>query len=113
MMPNKTSPVVFIVVTAQCVLALICVLAICLSLFYKTYSDPATLSALILLTGTLVGNLGSILGGPRMMMHIADTLAERMAAARAELPKVKTDEPPGEAIAVAPVPAAGQAHDQS
>ncbi len=38
-------------------------------MFYKNYSDPATLSALFLLTGTLVGNLGSILGGPRSMMQ--------------------------------------------
>lgn len=66
----KSSPVVYIVVIGQVALSLICVGSICLSLFYKVYSDPATLSALILLTGTLVGNLGSILGGPRggMMM---------------------------------------------
>jgi hypothetical protein len=62
------SVLAYIVVCCQALLALICVVAICLTLFYKNYSDPAILSALILLTGTLVGNLGSILGGPRQAM---------------------------------------------
>lgn len=71
--PNPTSPVVYIVVSVQAFLAVICVSAICLAMFYKNYSDPATLSALFLLTGTLVGNLGSILGGPmRMMMKLVE-----------------------------------------
>lgn len=47
----------YIVVITKAVLAAICVSAICLAMFYKNYSDPATLSALFLLTGTLVGNL--------------------------------------------------------
>lgn len=63
-----TSLIAYIVVITQALLAMICVLAICAAMFYKNYSDPATLSALFLLTGTLVGNIGSILGGPRQMM---------------------------------------------
>jgi len=63
--PNKL--VVLIVLCSQAIMAMGCVASLCISLFYKVYADPSILSAMILLTGTLVGNLSSILGGPRQM----------------------------------------------
>lgn len=69
----QTSKIAYIVVWGQVITFFICVSALCLTLFYKTYSDPVVLTALIALTGTLGGNLGSILGGPRQMMPVVTT----------------------------------------
>lgn len=66
------SKVVYIVVIGQVALTVICVMALCLTLFYKNYSDPVVITALIAITGTLIGNLGSILGGPMRQMMRAD-----------------------------------------
>lgn len=64
------SKVVYIVVIGQVVLSIVCVGALCFTLFYRNYSDPVVITALIAITGTLIGNLGSILGGPmRQMMQ--------------------------------------------
>jgi hypothetical protein len=57
-MNQKPSPLDYISQITKAILSVICVLAICLAMFYKNYSDPATLSALFLLTGTLIGGLG-------------------------------------------------------
>lgn len=46
-----------LIVRTKAILAVICVLAIVGAMFFKSYSDPATLSALFLLTGSLIGNL--------------------------------------------------------
>lgn len=73
-MNNQNSPLAYIVVCGQVLLAVICVCAICLAMFYRNYSDPSTMAALIVLTGTLVGNLGSILGGPRQMTTKAEII---------------------------------------
>ena len=100
MNPQPTSPVVYIVVATQCLLSMICVAAICLTVFYKNYAEPSVLSALILLTGTLVGNLGSILGGPRMMMHVADTLAQKLSETKL---KAEITNPTTDPIPVTPV----------
>lgn len=60
-MNQKPSSLDYISLITKAVLSAICVLAICAAMFYKNYSDPATLSALFLLTGTLVGGLrGSV-----------------------------------------------------
>lgn len=65
--------VLIIVLGTQSLLAMACVFTICYSVMYKAWGDPTTLSALIVLTGTLVGNLGSILGGPRSMQQTTTT----------------------------------------
>ena len=62
------SRLAYVVVFGQLLIALVLVTAICGCLFYKTYADPTTLAAVIVMASTLVGNLGSILGGPRSMM---------------------------------------------
>lgn len=62
------SVLAYIVVCGQVALAIICVTCLCFTMFYKNYSDPVVLTCLVTLTGTLVGNLGSILGGPRSGM---------------------------------------------
>lgn len=62
------SKIAYIVVIGQVALAFICVSALCLTLFYKNYSDPIVITALITITGILIGNLGSILGGPMRQM---------------------------------------------
>lgn len=66
-MNPKNSAIAHIVVIGQVALAFVCVSSLCLTLFYKNYSDPVVLTCLVTLTGTLVGNLGSLLGGPRTM----------------------------------------------
>lgn len=66
-MNPKTSKIAYLVVGGQLLAFLICVGALCGTLFYKNYSDPVVLTALISLTSVLGGNLGSILGGPRNM----------------------------------------------
>lgn len=64
------SRIAYIVVIGQVILAVICVGSLCFTLFFKNYSDPVVITALIAITGTLIGNLGSILGGPmRQMMQ--------------------------------------------
>lgn len=62
------SKIAYIVVIGQVALSIVCVCALCFTLFYKNYSDPVVITALIAITGTLIGNLGSILGGPMRQM---------------------------------------------
>lgn len=83
------SKIAYLVVIGQILLALIVVGSICACLFYKNYADPATLAAMIVLSGTLVGNLSSILGGPRQMMAP---------------PEVTINNPPAASAPVAPQP---------
>lgn len=70
---------VYLVVGVQGIAFLGCVGCLCGTLFYKNYSDPVVLTALIALTSTLGGNLGSILGGPRAMMAMASEIADKIA----------------------------------
>lgn len=56
-MNQKPNAIDYIVVITKALLTVLCVSAICAAMFYKNYSDPATLSALFLLTGTLVSGL--------------------------------------------------------
>lgn len=65
----KPSKLAYIVVIGQITIAIMLVGAICGCLFYKNYSDPTTLAAIMVMAGTLLGNLGSILGGPRQMQQ--------------------------------------------
>ncbi len=59
---NQTpTRVVYIVVFAISILSFLGTGALALSLFYKTYADPAILTALISITSTSVGSLGTIL----------------------------------------------------
>lgn len=69
----RNSKLAFLVVGGQIVLAVILTFGVVGCLFYRNYSDPATLTAVILLDGTIVGNLASILGGPRMMTGPTET----------------------------------------
>jgi hypothetical protein len=65
-MPSSTpKSVVYIVITSLAVLDALCVGSLCMTLFYKNYADPAVLSALIALTGSLTGSLGSVLVNTR------------------------------------------------
>ena len=66
---NQTpSKVVYLVVWAISLLALIGVTSLCATLFYKNYADPAVLSALISITAGLVGSLGAILTNTRSQL---------------------------------------------
>lgn len=64
----RNSHLAYIVVWTQCIVFSVCVLALAATMFFKNYSDPVVLTALIGLTSVLGGNLASILGGPRTMM---------------------------------------------
>lgn len=56
-MNQRPSVLDYISVLTRAILSVICVVAICCAMFFKTSSDPATLSALFLLTGTLIGGI--------------------------------------------------------
>lgn len=63
---NQTPPkLIFLVVLTIGTLALTGVTSLCISLFYKTYADPAILTAIITITSGLVGSLTTILANPR------------------------------------------------
>ncbi len=63
----NTTPVklTYIVVIAISGLALIGVSSLCFTMFFKSYADPAVLTAIISVTSGLVGSLGSILTNTR------------------------------------------------
>lgn len=96
-MTPKVSSVVYLVVGVQGIAFLGCVGCLCGTLFWKNYSDPVVLTALIALTSTLGGNLGSILGGPRAMMAMANEIAEKIAE---KTLKTKTVNEPSEPVQV-------------
>jgi hypothetical protein len=75
---------IYIIVIAEAVLALIGVSALSLSLFYKTYADPAILTALIAITSGLVGALGSILSNTRQapLGSFSETTAAQVSSGR-------------------------------
>lgn len=90
----KTSKIAYIVVWGQVITFFMCVAALCTTLFYKNYSDPVVLTALIALTGTLGGNLGSILGGPQRMQ----TQTPDINVTAGPPPKVEVSQPQESAI---------------
>lgn len=92
MLPQPPSKVVYIVVGGQVLLAVVCVTCLCLTLFFRNYSDPVVVTALIGITSVLIGNLGSILGGPMRQMMSG---------------KVEIEQPPDK-----PVPVQETAHEE-
>ncbi len=93
-MNPPTSRIAYIVIWVQGAAFLVCVGALCLTLFYKTYSDPVVLTALIALTSTLGGNLGSILGGPQRMQQQAQQQPDITVSGTP--PKVEVSQPTSE-----------------
>ena len=66
MPPAQTpSKLLFIIVAALAAVSIIGVSALCVSLFYKNYADPAILTALIAITSGATGNLASMLNNTR------------------------------------------------
>jgi hypothetical protein len=66
MPPAQTpSKLLFIIVAALAAVSIIGVSALCISLFYKNYADPAILTALIAITSGATGNLASMLNNTR------------------------------------------------
>jgi hypothetical protein len=69
--PNAPSPsqtpkqITYIVVISEAVLAFIGLGSLCLSLFYKSYADPAILTAIITLTSAVIGSLVGLLVNTR------------------------------------------------
>lgn len=63
---NQTPPkLIFLVVIAIATITGFGVLSLCLSMFFKTWSDPATLTAVIAITTGGLGSLTTILANPR------------------------------------------------
>lgn len=58
---NRTK-IIFIAVIAVCILAFIGVVSLCLTMFYKSYADPAVLTSIIAITTGLVGSLSTMMG---------------------------------------------------
>lgn len=64
-MNSTPRPILYIIVTAISVLALIGVTALALTLFYKNYADPQVLAAFIAITSGCVGSLSTLLSNMR------------------------------------------------
>ena len=64
-MSSTPKAIVFIVVTTLGLLSLIGVLSMAVTLFYKTYADPAVLTAFIAITSGAIGSLSSLLVNTR------------------------------------------------
>jgi hypothetical protein len=63
---NQTpTKVIYAVVFTIALLAMIGLLALTGTLFYKVYADPAVLTAIISIEGTLIGSLVTLLVSPR------------------------------------------------
>lgn len=74
---NQTPPkLIFIVVVAIALLAFIGLASLCGSMFLHTYADPAILTAIITITGGLVGSLGTILSSPRTQPPQSDVTTQ-------------------------------------
>lgn len=71
---NSTPPkILYIVVCTIGVLAFICVSSLCLSLFYHVYADAAIMTAIITISGGLIGSLGTLLSSTRTASTQQDT----------------------------------------
>ena len=65
-MPQQTpAKILYIIVVSEAVLGFVGVSALSISLFVKSYADPAILTALIAITSGLVGNLAAMLNNTR------------------------------------------------
>jgi hypothetical protein len=74
---NQTPPgLINFVVRAIAGLAFIGLGSLCASMFLHTYADPAIMTAIITLTGGLVGSLGTILSSPRSVMTTSTTTTD-------------------------------------
>lgn len=108
-MTQTPKEIIYIIVIAEAALALIGVSALSLSLFYKTWADPAILTALISITSGLVGSLGTILSNTRQSPPgsttsqttiIPDTPPEPPPTPPAIPPEVKITNTPAEPVPV-------------
>lgn len=82
--------IIMIVIVSEAILAGAGVISLCLSLFYKTYADPAILTALIAITSGLVGSLSTILTNTRQITSTP--------------PEIKVANTPGEPVPVTTQP---------
>jgi hypothetical protein len=74
---NQTPPgLIIFVVRAIAALAFVGLGSLCASMFLHTYADPAIMTAIITLTGGLVGSLGTILSSPRSVMTTSTTTTD-------------------------------------
>jgi hypothetical protein len=64
-MNSTPRPILYIIVIAEAVLAFVGVTALSGTLFYKSYADPAVLSAMIAITSGCVGSLTTLLSNMR------------------------------------------------
>ncbi len=64
-MNSTPAKVVYLVIIAMAILAFIGVSSLCATLFWKNYADPAVLTAIIAITSTAIGSLGTILSNTR------------------------------------------------
>ena len=64
-MNSTPRPILYIIVVAEAVLAFVGVCALAGTLFYKSYADPAVLSAMIAITSGCVGSLTTLLSNMR------------------------------------------------
>lgn len=71
---NSTPPrILYIVVSTIGLLAVICVTSLCASLFVHVYADAVITTALITITGGLIGSLGTLLSSTKTQPPIGDT----------------------------------------
>jgi len=73
-MNSTPKPILFIIVVTMSVLAIIGVCSLAGTLFYKSYADPAVLSAFISITSGVIGGLTAILVNTRQPSPDATTV---------------------------------------
>lgn len=97
------SKIIYIVVAAISVLAFCGVASLCASLFLHTYADPAVLTAIITLTGGLVGSLGTLLASPRTQPQGTTVTSTTSSPVETSTPVTVTNSP-SEPVPVKPQP---------
>jgi len=97
-MTSTPRPILYIIVIAESVLAFVGLLALALTLFYKSYADPSVLSAMIAITSGCVGSLTTLLSNmrqptPDTTTVSTPTIAEKPAAVTIAPQPVKETNP--------------------
>jgi len=84
--------IIYVVIFSEAILAAFGVLALCLTMFFKNYAEPAVLTAIITITSSLVGSFTTILvktGQPPQNTTTVTTPATPDVVVSATPPKVE------------------------
>jgi uncharacterized integral membrane protein len=102
--PQQTpAKILYIIVVAEAILATIGVSALSLSLFIKSWADPAILTAMIAITSGLVGNLAAMLNNTRQTPPTNGSTTTTATTTTTTPPKSAPGQPPTPVVIQQPV----------